>query len=77
LAWDPNVNTGNPDTDAAGYMLCLGFSPGNEPQQTDVGPVTVWTVQLSSATTYYFVVRAYNAQRIMSLPSNEVSYTTP
>ena len=77
LAWDPNVNTGNPDTDTAGYHLCMGFAPGNEPGVIDVGTATTWTLQLSSGTTYYFVVKAYNATRVDSLPSNEVSFTTP
>lgn len=69
LAWEPSAG-------AAGYHLWLGFSPGGENQPTDTGGATTWTLQLSPATTYYFVVTAYDSAG-ESLPSNEVSYRTP
>jgi hypothetical protein len=43
----------------------------------NVRNVTVWTLSLSRATTYFFVVTAYNAAGLESPPSNEISYTTP
>ena len=69
LAWDASSN-------ATGYNLKYGFSPGSETAVVNVGNVTSWTVQLTSATTYYFVVSAYNSAG-QSGPSNEVSYRAP
>ena len=69
LAWNPSLS-------ATGYHLKTGFSSGAENTSTDVGNVTTWTLQLSPATTYYFVVTAYNSTG-ESAPSNEVAYTTP
>ena len=69
LAWDS-------DPGAIGFHLWEGFAPGAEHQSIDVGNVLAWTVQLSSGTTYYFVVTAYNSGG-ESLPSNEVRYTAP
>jgi hypothetical protein len=71
LAWNPS------DSTAIGYYFKMGFSSGAETQSTDVGNVLTYTVALTSKTTYYFVVTAYNSNRVQSLPSNEVSYTTP
>lgn len=71
LAWD-SVN----DPTVLGYHLWLGFNSGQENQETNVGNTTTWTLQLSSGTTYFFYVTAYNNGGD-SLPSNEVSYTTP
>jgi type IV secretory pathway protease TraF len=71
LAWNAS------DSTAIGYYFKLGFSSGAETQSTDVGNVLTHTVALTSRTTYYFVVTAYNSNRVQSLPSNEVSYTTP
>lgn len=71
LAW--NANT---DSITIGYHLWLGFNSGQENQSIDVGSATTWTVQISPSTTYYFVVTAYDADRVDSLPSNEVSYTS-
>ena len=77
LTWDSNPITGNPDTDAAGYFFRYGFSSGGETAKVNVGNVTVWTLQLTSGTTYYFVVSAYNQAGVESPPSNEVSYKAP
>ena len=77
LAWDANPVTGDPDTDAAGYDLWFGFAPGAEDTPIDAGTATVLTMQVTSGTTYYFVVTAYNAAGVESPDSNEVSYSVP
>jgi hypothetical protein len=59
-----------------GYRLWLGFMPGAETPFADEGTNLTATVQLSSGTTYFFVVTAYNSAGD-SLPSNEVSYVAP
>jgi hypothetical protein len=69
LAWGASTN-------ATGYHLKFGFSPGAETAVQDVGNVTSWTLQLQSGTTYYFVVTAYDSAG-ESPPSDEVSYTAP
>jgi hypothetical protein len=77
LAWTQDAVTGDPNTDAAGYYLKLGFAPGAETQVIDVGNVGIWTLQLTSGATYFFIVTAYNAARQESPPSNEISYSAP
>lgn len=78
LAWDANAPTGNPATDAVGYHLKLGFASGKENTVINLaGQYSVWTVSLQSGTTYFFVVTAYNAAGVESVPSNEVNYTSP
>lgn len=69
LAWDPSSG-------ATDYKISIGFASGAETTLVDAGSATEWTLTLSGATTYYFVVFAYNSAG-PSLPSNEVSYTTP
>jgi hypothetical protein len=54
----------------------MGFTSGGENQSTNVGNVLTTTVTLTSGTTYFFYVTAYNDTG-QSLPSNEVSYTAP
>jgi hypothetical protein len=73
------VPTGNKATDAAGYHLKLGFARGEENTVINVlgQQTSTWTVSLQSHTTYFFVVTAYNAAGVESIPSNEVSYTSP
>jgi hypothetical protein len=71
LAWDaPN------DPSVQGYTLWIGFASGAETQGPSVGKVLTTTVTLTSGTTYFFEVTAYNANG-QSLPSNEVRYTAP
>ena len=72
LAWDASA-----DSTVIGYALWMGFSSGTETQQGMLGNVLTCTVTLSSGTTYFFYVTAYDSQLTQSLPSNEVSYTTP
>jgi len=72
LAWDAPI-----DGLTAGYVLLYGQAPGSYSQQVDVGYATTYTLNgLSDATTYYFAVRAYDAARVMSNPSVEISATT-
>src|SRR5215472_1693454 len=72
LAWD---SPGDPSI--TGYALWIGFSPGAENQENDLGLVLTTTLQLTSGTTYYFVVTSYNSGHTMSVPSNEISYQAP
>ena len=58
LKWD--ASTG----DVSGYIIYYGIAQGNYPFSEDVGNVTEYALSnfpLSEGTTYYFVVRAYNA----------------
>ena len=71
LAWDPS--SGQVD----GYRIYYGTTPGSHPTRVDVGNVTDYLVTgLQEATTYYFVVRAFN-QYGESGDSNEISWTAP
>jgi FG-GAP-like repeat/FG-GAP repeat len=72
LAWDRN-----PEPDIAGYVLYWGTQPGVYPSSWNVGNFTSQQVEgLGDATTYYFVVKAYNTAGLMSTPSAEVSGRT-
>jgi hypothetical protein len=78
LAWDPNGATGNSATNTAGYDLYMGTANGTYTQVIDVKTATTYTVQnLTSGTTYYFAVTAYNSSGAQSPDSNQVSYTAP
>jgi hypothetical protein len=70
LAWDPS-----PDSNVAGYAIHYGNGSGNYSTSLDVGNQTTATVAgLARELTYYFVVTAYTADGVESLPSNEVKY---
>jgi hypothetical protein len=59
-------------------MLHIGPSSGNYTQTQNAGTATTATVsQLTSGSTYYFVVTAYNSAGTQSLVSDEVSVTAP
>jgi hypothetical protein len=78
LAWDPNAATGNSATNTAGYYLYMGTTNGIYIQVTDVKIATTYVVQnLTSGTTYYFAVTAYDSNGVQSPYSNQVSYTVP
>ncbi len=69
LAWDPPV-----DAVTAGYVMFVGNAPGVYSRQVQVGKVTSHTVGgLTPGVTYYFVIRAFDAQGRLSGPSNEVT----
>jgi len=78
LAWDPDAATGNSATNTAGYYLYIGTTSGTYTQVTDVKNATTYVVQnLTSGTTYYFAVTAYNSSGTQSPYSNQVSYAVP
>jgi hypothetical protein len=78
LAWNADSQTSNPATNPTGYRLHFGTSSGNYTQTQDVGNATSGTVSsLTSGTTYYFAVTAYNAGGVDSPFSNQVSFKAP
>jgi len=69
LTWNPVTST-----NLAGYNVHLGTASGVYGPPINVGKVTSYVVSnLALGNTYYFVVTAYNASGVESLPSNEVS----
>ena len=69
LAWNANS-----DPDLAGYQIAWGTSPGSHPNLIDAGNVTAYTVTgLTTGSTYYFVLQAYDQARNFSSNSSEVS----
>lgn len=73
LQWDPPT-----DTATAGYILKYGTASGVYTAQIKVGLVTLYQVNnLSPSVRYYFVVQAYNADGVLSSPSNQVSAIAP
>jgi hypothetical protein len=78
LAWNADSATSNSATNPTGYRLHFGTSSGNYTQTQDVGNATSGTVSsLTSGTTYFFAVTAYNASGVDSPFSNQVSFTAP
>jgi len=73
LVWDPS-----PGADVSGYILHFGGISGSYATNLDVGTnTTTFVTGLTEGTTNFFVVTAYNSQRIESEPSNEVSFVVP
>ena len=73
LSWNPN-----PESNIEGYILHYGTVSGDLSEYRDVGKVTRATLDsLSSSTTYYFAVQAYNSSGLFSELSAEISHTTP
>ena len=70
LAWDPSSSS-----DIGGYKVVYGQSSGAYTSEVDVGKQTSSTMaNLDDSKTYYFAVRAYNADKtVESANSNEVS----
>jgi Fibronectin type III domain len=73
LTWDLN-----PEPDVAGYILYYGRASSAYTDTVNAGNANISSVAgLADSTTYYFVVTAYNTIGLESLPSDEISYTTP
>jgi hypothetical protein len=70
----PHLDASN--REAAGYTLYYGTASGTYTETIDVGWKTVVKVpNLAEGNTYYFVVKAYDSDRVESLPSNEATFT--
>lgn len=70
LAWDANTDP------VAGYIVYRGTSPSQYSVSVDVGNVTSYTFSdLTPGQLYYFSVRAYDSQRVVSDPSTEAAGT--
>jgi uncharacterized repeat protein (TIGR01451 family) len=66
--------TANTEPDLAGYRLSYGTASGSHPTVIDAGNLTSWDVTgLTTGTTYYFVVQAYDFAGNLSTSSAEVS----
>lgn len=73
LAWNANS-----EPNIAGYRLYYGTASHTYTQQIDVGNSTTGTVSnLSSGTTYFFAITAYNTAGVESAFSSELAYTPP
>ena len=73
LAWDPSA-----DASVMGYYVHYGTASGTYTGRVDSGGATQASVGgLVPGQTYFFVVTAYNQQRIESVPSEEIFHTVP
>lgn len=71
LAWDPSA-----DEDVAGYLIDYGTASGVYSESVDVGLRTEHAIpDLAGAWTYFFAVRAYYKDGVVSPRSTEVIYT--
>jgi hypothetical protein len=75
LAGSATINwNANPEADVVGYVVLYGMQPGVYAFSQSVGNVTTATVtNLKGGQTYYFAVRAINADGVTSPVSDEVS----
>jgi hypothetical protein len=69
-SWDANT-----DGVTTGYIVYYGTSSGGYSSQIDVGRSTTYQLNLASGTTYFFVVKAYNALGELGPASTEASIT--
>jgi len=73
LTWDASTDQG-----VTGYKLYYGTASKKYTNAIDARNATSCLVpELQNGTTYYFAATAYNADRMESGFSNEVTYTTP
>jgi hypothetical protein len=73
VMWDPNT-----EANLAGYIVCIGTQSGVYTTIIDVGNVTSHTVtNLPDGRRYYVVIKAYNTEYLVSLPSQEVFVDLP
>lgn len=72
LQWDPNT-----EADLSGYHVAYGLTAGNYSIVIDTGNRTSFRlIGLAPGRTYYFAVRAYNVDGLLSGYSTEVSTAT-
>lgn len=78
-ATTPPINliwNANPEPELAGYKVYYGTASGVYTQSVDMGnQTTAALTNLSVGVTYFSVVTAYDAQRLESPPSVEISFT--
>jgi hypothetical protein len=74
LEWDANT-----DNVTTGYRVYYGTAPGtyHPAEGIDVANATEFQLDLLPGITYYFVVRAYNANDELGPPSAELSFFVP
>lgn len=73
MGWDPD-----PDTNVVGYVIYYGTNSGQYVYRVDAGAnLSVTLTNLQAGLKYYFAVTAYNAQRVESVPSGEITYLVP
>ena len=66
----------NPEPELVGYKVYYGTTSGVYTQSVDIGNQTTATLtNLSVGVTYFSVVTAYDAERLESPPSVEISFT--
>lgn len=71
IGWDASIG-------ASGYRLYYGTNSGVYRVSVDVGTnLTATIIGLTTGPTNYFIVTAYNAHGIESLPSEELAYSVP
>jgi len=73
ISWNDNA-----ESDLAGYKVYYGTAPHTYRNTLDVGPFTSAVIDgLSSGTTYYFAVTAYDTSGNESADSQEIQATIP
>lgn len=71
LAWDENS-----EANIAGYRVHYGTASSTYTNTIDVGKaLTASIANLTTGTTYFFAVTAYDTNSLESLPSEEISFT--
>jgi hypothetical protein len=78
LAWNAVAATSNSATNPAGYRLHLGTTSGHYTQTQEMGAATSAKISsLTSGSTYYFAVTAYNSSGVEGPYSSQVTYAVP
>ena len=69
LGWDAST-----DSTVTGYVVWVGTASGNYTKTVDVGQTTVYTkTDVVAGQQYFFRVLSYNADKVYSSPSPEIS----
>lgn len=70
LAWNRS-----PGSEVTGYRIYYGVASGSYANSVTVGNVTSNSIPgLTNGVTYFFAVKAYDANGVESVPSNEISF---